>query len=444
MKKYIKLIIGGLFFSFILIFIYQCESDKVLISNPSFDGDYKLKWGNLPNLKDGSDFKLGGFQSIDYISDNEFVFVTDRGPVINEIIGTGEKVNFLAPDFIPEIVRVKLNDNNTIEIIDRHPIKTLQGESVSGLPSRTDVEIVNPELDVAFWGMNPGGVVYNPAGNSYWVAEKYAPSLLEVTGRWGSLGDKGDHANILRRFRPYEGLRRYYAGRVGDGGFAGIDVDTKNRLWMTIEKNLINYPVLFQDGDLVELDSLTLYKDKRRIVRKDPGDAYDMSAIYRVEPESFDGVHPEDVSILGIAVYNDTTCYVTEYGRTGDNVRNLLVKVICSAGAWVSPTSEGLFWEDDENNITHYRTYETLSEADKDSINTQSQGRKISYAAKRKLYDLSLEFSNKPVGLTIIDNHKIAILGEHNYGIKSANIETGDVDIEKEDVIVKVLDLQGL
>ncbi len=368
MKTNRKLIFITILLLIIVGSLIQCDTEKSFMSNPNFEGEYTIKWNDLPKLKSGSDFKLGGFESLDYIGGQEFVLVTNRGPVLNEVNGMGERVNFLEPEFTPEIVKVKLKDNNSIEIIERHPIKTLKDENVSGLPSRDDVEIINDGLSTEFWGMNPGGIIYNPNGNSYWVADKYEPALFQITGRWGNLGTKGGYGNIIRRFRPTEGLRPAFAYRVGDGGFSGIDVDEDNRLWMTIEKNLINYPVSYEGEIINVLDSLPLFKDRRRIVRKDPDGFYEKNAAYMVEPESFDGVKVEDVSLMGIVAYNDSTCYVCEYGKTGNNVRSLLVKVICNSETWYGPSIERMSFIDSLRTL-HLRTIETLTELARDSSN---------------------------------------------------------------------------
>ncbi len=443
MKIKRKNIISIFLLSITMVFMIRCESNNVLVKTYSFDGTYRLKWNDLPSLMSDSDFKLGGFQSIDYVGDNEFVFVTGRGPALSEIDGTNERINFLEAEYTPEIVRVKFKDNNDITIAKRNSINSVLGDDVTGVPLLDNVAIENDNLNGSMWGINPTGIAYNPHQNTFWLTEKYDPAMIEVTGRWGDLGEKEGYADIIRRFKPFEGLRKYYKDRLGNGGFSGLAIDNNQRLWSVVEKYLINYPVVFVDGELVSLDTLQLYKDKRRIVRKDPGQYTDECAIYQVEPESLDGVKPEDVEITSIAVYNDTTCYITEYGKTGENVRNLLVKVICPKNSWYSPIGEGLFWVDEETDVMHLRTFETLSEVDRDSINTQNPNKQVLYSNKKEVMDLSVDFDGKPVGMTLINSRQIALLQEQNYGIKSGDIETGDVNLENQDVKVKIVNIKG-
>ncbi len=404
-----------------------------MISNPSFDGDYILKWNDLPNLKDGSDFKLGGFSSIHYLGGREYVLVTGRGPVLNSVDGKVERINFLEPSYTPEIVKVKLKDNNKIEILDRNPIKTLRDEKVSGLPVTNffnDFEIVNPDVEAQFWGMNPGGVLYDPSGNYYWVADKYGPSLFQMTGRWGELGEKKGFANIVRRLDPYQGLRKYYLQREGDGGFSGLDIDNKGRLIAIIEKELINYPTYIDSvGNVHTVDTLSLNRNRRRFVRFDPASSefgkWEQSGLYEVSSSDFDGVDEAAVSINGLAMINDTTCYINEYGQSNGNTRNLLVKVILPETIWNSATAEGIFG----------KSLETLTYHELDSAG-------VSFASKRDIIDISNEFDKPIAGITKVDGGKIAILAQQNYGIENGNIDAGTYDIIKEDVIVKIIEIK--
>ena len=178
---------------------------------------------------------------------------------------------------------------------------------------------------------------------------------------------------------------------------------------------------------------MPLFKDRRRIVRKDPDGFYEKNAAYMVEPESFDGVKVEDVSLMGIVAYNDSTCYVCEYGKTGNNVRSLLVKVICNSETWYGPSIERMSFIDSLRTL-HLRTIETLTELARDSSN-------FNYAVKEELIDLTSLIDGVPVGLTLIGHDKIAILRKQNYGIVDGNIETGNVEIEKEDLIINIIDI---
>lgn len=433
MKEYRKLLINPLSLLFILFFIYQCESEKVLISNPSFDGDYILKWGNLPNLQDGSDFKLGGFSSIYYLGGREYVLVTGRGPVLNSVDGKVERINFLEPSYTPEIVKIKLKDNNNIEIIDRNPIKTLRNEEVSGLPTANnfnEFDVVNPDCEPQFWGMNPGGILYDPSGNYYWVADKYGPSLFQMTGRWGELGEQQGFANIVRRLDPYQGLRKYYLHREGDGGFSGLDIDNKGRLIAIIEKELINYPTYIDSiGNVHTVDTLALHRNRRRFVRFDPASGevgkWEQSALYEVSSSDFDGVDEATVNINGLAMINDTTCYINEYGQSNGNTRNLLVKVILPKSIWNSAIAEGIFG----------KSLETLTYHELDSAG-------VSFAKKGDIIDLSDEFDKPVAGITKVDASKIAILAQQNYGIENGNVDAGTYDIIKKDVIVKIIEIK--
>jgi len=428
-----KILFYLLLLTITIAFFIQCESSNPLISNPDFDGEYILEWSDLPKLQSGSDFKLGGFSSIQYLGGREYVLVTGRGPVLNSVDGKVEKINFLEPDYTPEIIKVKLKDNNKIEILDRNPIKTLRDENVSGLPVSSgynEFEIVNSNIEPQFWGMNPGGIVYDPSGNFYWVADKYGPSLYQMTGRWGELGEQQGFANIVRRLDPFLGLRKYYLNREGDGGFSGLDIDNKGRLVTIIEKELLNYPTFIDSvGNVHTVDTLELNRNRRRFVRFDPAGEefgkWEQSALYEVESSDFDGVNEEMVSINGLAMIDDTTCYINEYGQSNGNTRNLLVKVILPDSIWTSPTSEGIFG----------KSLETLTYHELDSAG-------LSFAVKRDIIDISSDFENPVAGITKVDNGKIAVLEQQNYGIENGDVDAGTYDIIKDDVNVKIIEIK--
>jgi hypothetical protein len=430
MKNSKNLFISICLVSFSIMFLLNCESENILISNPTFEGEYTLKWSDLPKLSSDSDFKLGGFTSLKYMGDRESVVVTGRGPVINSVDGFTENVNFLASDYTPEVIKIKLTSNNKIKIIDRNPIQTLRGENVSGLPGPGQPSaIVNPLLEPQFWGMNPGGITYNPDGNFYWVVDKYGPSVYQLTGRWGELGEQKGFANIVRRLKPYSGLRKYYLYREGGGGFSGLDIDSKGRLVSIIDKELINYPLSVDSlGNIHVIDTLELYKDRRRLVRFDPNSEmfskWEQSAIYQVQSSDYDGINPEDVSINGLAIVNDTTCIISEYGESNGNVRNLLVKVVVPDSIWIFPTAEGIFG----------KSLETLTPHELDSAG-------LSFAVKREIIDVSDRFDNEVAGITLIGHNKVAILEKQNYGIINGDVQSGTYDIQKEDINIEIIEI---
>ncbi|MBN2279114.1 MAG: esterase-like activity of phytase family protein [Candidatus Marinimicrobia bacterium] len=426
-----KLLLIILLISFSILLLMQCESSNPLISTPDFEGTYTLSWSDLPGLQEGSDFKLGGFSSIFYMGGREYVLVTNRGPVLNSVSGILEKINFLAPDFTPEIVFIKLNDKNKIEVVERNPILTLRGEKVTGLPSTTnEFEIVNSSLELQYWGINPGGIVYSADGNFFWIADKYGPSFYQLTGRWGELGEQRGFANIVQRLDPYKGLRKYYMKREGDGGFSGLDMDSQGRLVAIIEKELLNYPTATDSvGNIHVIDTLELMKNRRRFVRLEPNSTdimrWEKSALYEVEPADYDGIAEEEISISGLVMIDDTTCFINEYGKSGGNVRNLLVKVILPDSIWTTPTAEGIFG----------KSLETLTYQELDSAG-------LSFAVKRDIIDISGDFDKPVAGITRVGHDKIAVLERHDYGIENGNLEAGTYDVIKEDVNIKIIKIK--
>jgi hypothetical protein len=422
------LLVGG----FLIILNQSCETENVLISDPSFNGEYKLAYSDLPGLENSNDIKLGGFSSLDYLGRKEFLTVTNGGPRLEKETNGKPDVKYLVPEFEPEIVKLKLEDGE-ISITERIKIRNIFGTIYQGLPNQSyannKINLVNNDVDLEKSGIDPGAITFDPYSNSYWIGEQYNPSILQAAGRWGEKEDQ--IGNVIRRLKPYEGLRTVYQYQLANGGISGLELLDNENMLGVFERYLENYPIEVDSlGNIHIIDTLEIYKNRRRLIKFNPNEVAESGergAFYEVMDEGYDGVRPEDVHIGDIAVINDTLCIVNEYGETNGNKRNLLVKTVLPDSIWFSSLKEGIFG----------KSIETLTPHELDSAG-------LSGAVKRDFVDLSTEMDAPPVGITILSNHKVALLKKNNYGITNNNQDLTDYDIIKEDIIIKVLKLDEM
>ena len=415
------------------MFFYQsCETDTVLISNPSFSGDYVLSYSKLPKMENNDEFKLGGFSSLDYLGRKNFLTVTNGGPRLENNAGDKLEVKYLAKDFEPEIVKLTLEDGK-IKISERMKVRSLFGTIYDGTPTQIYAEekinLNNSDIDLANTGIDPEAITFDPYSNAYWLGEQYGPSILQATGRWGENEDQ--RGNVVRKLTPYEGLRTVYQNQLANGGISGLELLNNETMIGVFENYLENYPIEVDSlGNIHIIDTLDLYKGRRRIFKVNPSDiggTPEMGTFYEVMEESYDGVKPEDVHIGDIAVINDTTCIVNEYGETNGNKRNLLVKAILPDSIWFSSLKEGVFG----------KSIETLTPHELDSAG-------LSGAVKREFVDLSVEMDAPPVGITILEDRKVALLKKNNFGIVNDDQDLSNYEIKEEDIVIKVLKLDEL
>ncbi|HMA61699.1 MAG TPA: hypothetical protein VKP78_03525 [bacterium] len=416
----------------LMFFNQSCETDTVLISNPSFSGDYVLSYSKLPKMENNDEFKLGGFSSLDYLGRKNFLTVTNGGPRLENDAGDKLEVKYLAKDFEPEIVKLTLEDGK-IKIDERIKVRSLFGTIYDGTPSQSYVEekinLNNSDMNIENTGLDPEAITFDPYSNSYWLGDQYGPSILQATGRWGE--DEDQQGNVVRKLSPYDGLRTVYQNHLANGGISGLELLNNETMIGVFENYLENYPIEVDSlGNIHIVDTLDIYKGRRRIFKVNPSDiggTPEMGTFYEVMEESYDGVRPEDVHIGDIAIINDTTCILNEYGETNGNKRNLLVKAILPDSIWFSSLKEGVFG----------KSIETLTPHELDSAG-------LSGAVKREFVDLSVEMDAPPVGITILQDHKVALLKKNNFGIVNDNQDLSSYEIKEEDIIIKVLKLDEL
>ena len=416
MNNHSKFLVCSIIIStLLLLFIQSCEENSVLMSDSSFNGEYRLDYSDLPSLKNSDKIRLGGFSALDYIGRGEFVTVTNSGPKLVQNNNEKKEVKYLVPEFEPEIVKLELKDGE-ISIKDRIKMRSMFGNIYNGKPTQdyasNKINVVNNSMSIEDQGIDPQAITFDQYSNSYWIGEQYYPGILQAAGRWGE-GDK-QKGNVLRQLKPYEGLRTVYENQIADGGISGLDLLNNKKMIGVFKKYLENKLN----------DTLEIYKDRRRLIQLNPGklsETPNLSGIYEVMDKSFDGVKPGDVKIGDIAVINDTLCIVNEYGETGSNKRNLLVKTVLPDSIWFAPQKEGIFG----------KAIETLTPHELDSAS-------LSPAVKREVVDLSTKMERPPSGIAILPGNKVALLQKNNYGLSHNFNDFNNYEVKEQDIVIKI------
>ncbi|HJT12553.1 MAG TPA: esterase-like activity of phytase family protein [Dongiaceae bacterium] len=131
---------------------------------------------------------------------DEFYALTDRGPNIDcadaekiagmtlaQACGGDEKAKlFPRPDFVPSIVKVKLNDNGSFVTTEWIPLKDAAGKTITGLSNplraaKTESAFDKDGKQLPFDpnGLDTEGLVRLKDG-TFWIGEEYGPSLVHV------------------------------------------------------------------------------------------------------------------------------------------------------------------------------------------------------------------------------------------------------------------------
>ncbi|GAA2821358.1 esterase-like activity of phytase family protein [Kitasatospora paracochleata] len=137
--------------------------------------------------------KLGGFSDLVPAdsSGREFWTVTDRGPNADAPADT-DKI-FLKPDYTPQILKVRLGRDHTIQVLKRIPLRTPEGRTdpvtgtrnITGLPpaaltAERPVDAAGTVLPNDPYGVDSEGLVRAHDG-SFWVSSEYGSSILHFS-----------------------------------------------------------------------------------------------------------------------------------------------------------------------------------------------------------------------------------------------------------------------
>ncbi|GAA0668719.1 esterase-like activity of phytase family protein [Kitasatospora atroaurantiaca] len=156
---------------------------------PQHDGTWTYR--NPTDI--GNGLNLGGFSDLFPADDSGKVFwtVTDRGPNADAPADT-DKI-FLKPDYTPQILKIRLAEGGSLEILKRIPLRVPKGQTdpvtgtrfLTGLPpaaltAERPVDTAGKVLPNDPYGLDSEGLVRAHDG-SFWVSSEYGSSILHFS-----------------------------------------------------------------------------------------------------------------------------------------------------------------------------------------------------------------------------------------------------------------------
>ncbi len=210
---------------------------------------------------------------------DEFWALTDRGPNIDcsasdTIVGipTAQACNgddkaklFPRPDFVPSIVKVKLNDDGTFVTTEWIPLKDAAGKPITGLSNplkaaRTEAAFDKDGKQLPFDpnGLDTEGLVRLKDG-TFWIGEEYGPSLVHVAA----------DGKIIERLVP-QGL---------EGDLSGATYKVTGALPAILMKRQLNRGI---EGLAIAPDESALYIIVQNPLANPDADAYKTASATRI------------------------------------------------------------------------------------------------------------------------------------------------------------------
>ena len=210
---------------------------------------------------------------------DEFYALTDRGPNID--CSASEKITgiptaqacagddkaklFPRPDFVPSIVKIKLNDDGTFVTTEWIQLKDAAGKTITGLSNplkaaRTEAAFDKDGKQLPFDpnGLDPEGLVRLKDG-TFWIGEEYGPSLVHVAA----------DGQIIERLVP-QGL---------EGDLSGATYKVTGALPTILMKRQLNRGI---EGLAIAPDESALYTIVQNPLANPDADAYKTATATRI------------------------------------------------------------------------------------------------------------------------------------------------------------------
>jgi len=210
---------------------------------------------------------------------DEFWALTDRGPNID--CSASEKITgmptdkacagddkaklFPRPDFVPSIVKVKLNDDGTFVTTEWIQLKDAAGKTITGLSNplkaaktETAYDKDGKQLPFDPNGLDTEGLVRLKDG-TFWIGEEYGPSLVHVAA----------DGKIIERLVP-QGL---------EGDLSGATYTVTGALPAILMKRQLNRGI---EGIALAPDESALYAIVQNPLANPDADAYKKASATRI------------------------------------------------------------------------------------------------------------------------------------------------------------------
>lgn len=386
------------------------------------EGDQEIRLGGLSGL---------WFEGVDPDTGNlKFITVPDRGPngAPTDVNGDGEDERpFALPDYQARVVSFELDESNgRIRNISETLLTREDGTTpITGLPNIEGIDEVPVDLSGNLLEYDPlgadlEGIVVNPNDNTFWMVDEYRPSIYNfntdgvLINRFVPIGT-AELAEQPEGTFGTETLPEEYSNRRRNRGFEAVALDTdSNILYAFIQTPLENPDRETSDNS-----------DVIRILGIDPEDGKAVAEyVYLLEGADF---RDSKVDKIGDAVYaGEGKFFVTERDSSVSEVGKKFIFEIDLKGA----TN---LLEPNAPNIPGNSTLEELT-----ANNLKARG--IQPVDKIKVTNLpSIGYlaGDKPEGLTLLDDGRLAVLNDNDFGLLDEEIPVdGTVPLNPEPVPV--------
>ncbi|NEO42575.1 MAG: calcium-binding protein [Moorea sp. SIOASIH] len=383
-----------------------------------------FEFNDLPVLgttEGGQEIKLGGLSGLFYEGTDaatgnlKFVTVPDRGPngKPTDVDGDGSKERpFALPDYQARVIRFELNPSSGEITITETIFLTRQDSTtpITGLPNiagvdEEPVDLSGNLLPLDEFGADLEGVVI-AADGTFWMVDEYRPAIYHFDA----------HGVLIDRFVPQgtaalagaaagtfgsESLPEEYANRRRNRGFEAVALDPDdNILYAFIQTPL-------QNPDRATSNS----SDVIRILGIDTttGNAV-AEYVYLLEDPAFRSGGRVDK--IGDAVYaEDGKLFVIERdSAVGDTAKKFIFQIdLTAATNLLAP---------DAPTLPTDSTLEQLSADDLDALGIQA----VNKIKVTNLPSIGYLAGDKPEGLALLDDGKLAVLNDNDFGVLDQQI----------------------
>lgn len=367
--------------------VTKIEKYKIIPSKELLDSSY----GFSPAIGSGIAFS----KTLDN-GDLEFFAISDRGPNY-PLKNSDSKIVVFAPSFTPKIVKVVIEQNTSAKVVSFLDIK-LDGKPISGInlnQNDQDEELFDVNLNKVkpIFGLDTESIDVLKNGD-FVVGDEYYPSINIIDAKSGE---------IKKRLVPGNGLPEILKHRNFNRGFEALAVAPNGKIYAILEGVVNINPDAKKTAKLIRMIEVDLDNDSTKMYAY----AFDYD-----QYKTSDKVKIGDIS----AIDNDNFLLVEQGPDQNNNYRNIIYKINISSATDISKITTPYSGE------LEFASLADLSEA------------KINFITKKFILnprDYGWE-RDKLEGLSLIDNHTIAISNDTDFAIKGYE--------QKDGVITPIID----
>ena len=358
-------------------------------------------------------FTEGGFSGLHYIpgTDMEFFIVTDRGPNVSlenlSNIAEEQHIMFFPfPDYSQKIIRVQLVDS-TLRVLEVNPIKDFDKNPIHGLPVQRSLTEGKEQAWIDFkgtnsemypWSLDAEGITLGN-DDDIWITDEYRTAIVQLNKSDFSMRniytpeDNIEDDNVKK-------INSEFLNRQPNRGFEAIALTPSGKI-VAMLQSPIHDPLI---SDSIKTRLI-------RILELDPKTG--KTRIFGYEADIND-----DAKIGDMTAINEHEFLVIEHGKDAMGKTAHIYKIDLEYATDISQV-----------HFNMGTSFEALLN------NSKAQYRGMILAQKTHVLDLIKAGFNtkfgKPEGLTIIDESRIAIVNDNDFGINTPDA-TGAIQFTNE------------